>query len=64
MSERSVPAVLCLIDSWKNSGGFNKIYTHDLCNASAVLYQLSYEGRQSAAGAGSPLNFSGVYRRQ
>ena len=32
----------------KNSGGFNRIQTHDLSDASAMVYQLSYE----AMGAG------------
>ena len=26
-----------------NSGGFNGIRTHDLCDADAMLYQLSFE---------------------
>ena len=32
----------CEIKAWKNSG-LNGIWTHDLCNTSAVLYQLSYQ---------------------
>ena len=27
----------------KKSGGLNRIQTHDLCDAGAVLYQLSYQ---------------------
>ena len=30
----------------KNSVGFNGIRTHDLCEAGAMLYQLSYEATQ------------------
>ena len=31
----------CEIKAWKNSG-LNGIQTHDLCDTSAVLYQLNY----------------------
>ena len=34
----------------KNSGGFNGIRTHDLCEAGAMLYQLNYEASQLGAG--------------
>ena len=34
----------------KNSGGFDGIRTHDLCEASAMLYQLNYEANQLGAG--------------
>ena len=31
----------------KNSGSFNEIQTHDLCDAGAMLYQLSYEANNN-----------------
>ena len=33
-----------------NTGSFNGIRTHDLCDAGAMLYQLSYEATQLGAG--------------
>ena len=27
----------------KNSGGFNGVRTHDLCDVGAMLYKLNYE---------------------
>ena len=32
----------CEKKAWKKNSGLIGIQTHDLCNASAVLYQLSY----------------------
>ena len=29
--------------AWKKNLGLNEIRTHDLCDTSAVLYQLSYQ---------------------
>ena len=38
---RIIKAIYCLLSRClKNSGGFNGIQTHDLCNDSAMLYQL------------------------
>ena len=34
----------------KNSGGFNGIRTHDICEAGATLNQLKYEASQLGAG--------------
>ena len=34
----------------KNSGGFNWIRTHHLCDTDAMLYQLSYEATQLGVG--------------
>ena len=33
----------CKIKAWEKKSGLNGIQTHDLCNTSAVLYQLSYQ---------------------
>ena len=32
----------CEIKAWKKHSGLNGIWAHDLCDTSAVLYQLSY----------------------
>ena len=32
----------CEIKAWKKHSGLNGIRTYDLCDTSAVLYQLSY----------------------
>ena len=34
----------------KNSGFFNRIWTHDLCDAITMLHQLSYEAIQIGGG--------------
>ena len=36
---------ICEIKAWKNSG-LNGIWTHDLCDTGAVLYQLSYQANR------------------
>ena len=54
------------------AASFNGIGTHDLYDAGAMLYQLSYEATQLGAGqviglmcsCESCLNFSDVYMRQ
>ena len=42
--------LLSLYRHLKNSGGSNGIQTHDLCDANAMLYQLSFEATQLRAG--------------
>ena len=41
---------LSLYRHLKNSGGFNRIRSHDLCNAGTMLYQLSLAATQLGAG--------------